>query len=503
MPLSVLLDFYTVEPSGLSVPPFFGPYVRQAWSALLKARPENELFYLTIDDVRWARNHRRPHVSPPQSDRLTYSLTKNADDALDLLQRADVVVIIAGDAVPSVHVHAVNGGLDDLDAVAKLITERADVVLLGPVLGYAEFAQRPFSKRVRATHLQTLSSRTMFSSTSVPALYDELRADRTGLDRLVSQFGWTPIAELELYRGCTRQIYCGFCNEPVKSPGVAHRPVPDVLDEAVDLYRAGVRHFRLGQQACFFSYQDRDVTAIERLLDGIRSACPELSVLHIDNVDALAAASPNGRRIAQLVSQYCTEGNCAPLGVESFDPKVVVANDLTCTEEIAVRAIANINDAGVTRGPLGFPSLLPGLNFIYGLRGESDATHARNLDGLERILEAGYLCHRTNIRAVLVVPKTPLSIATDLPALSSDIFQARKMEIERRYDVPMKRRVYPVGHVLKDLHSFFVTNDGTYFRRLGSYALQVLVKEQMHPLYQPADVRVTDHAGRYVFGECA
>jgi radical SAM superfamily enzyme with C-terminal helix-hairpin-helix motif len=73
--------------------------------------------------------------------------------------------------------------------------------------------------------------------------------------------------------------FCRFCNEPGKAPTVAHRTVEDVLAEATQLYDAGVRHFRLGQQTCFFSYQGRSEEAIRALLTGIPEECPELEML--------------------------------------------------------------------------------------------------------------------------------------------------------------------------------------------------------------------------------
>lgn len=80
---------------------------------------------------------------------------------------------------------------------------------------------------------------------------------------LISQLGWRPVAKVELYRGCTRRMFCSFCNEPVKSRLVAFRDPADVLDEIAALYAAEVRNMRLGQQTCFFSYLNRDVAAIE------------------------------------------------------------------------------------------------------------------------------------------------------------------------------------------------------------------------------------------------
>lgn len=113
------------------------------------------------------------------------------------------------------------------------------------------------------------------------APHARLRADRDSYAGLVAQLRWRPIAEIELYRGCTHRRFCSFCNEPVKAPSVDFRDVGDVLDEITRLSDAGVRNFRLRQQTCFFSYQRRDPEQIERPLAGVREVCPELAVLHI------------------------------------------------------------------------------------------------------------------------------------------------------------------------------------------------------------------------------
>jgi len=305
-----------------------------------------------------------------------------------------------------------------------------------------------------------------------------------------------------LYRGCTRRQFCSFCNEPVKAPLVDFRSVDDVLDEVARLSVAGVRNFRLGQQACFFSYQNRDVDAVERLLAGVRAHCPDLDVLHIDNADPLAVASPNGLRIARHVATYCTEGNCAPMGVETFDPVVVRRNLLTCTPEMLVRAVEHINEVGTDRGAGGQPTLLPGLNLIYGLPGETHATHLANLTWLQRIYDAGLLCHRTNVRQARVFPGTPLAEQrVTQPVPSVEHFPTWKADIDHIWDEPMKRKVYPLGLLLTGLHSFFVTELGTWYRRLGSYSIQVVEQGTTAPRYDTADVTVTGYAARFLYGE--
>jgi radical SAM superfamily enzyme with C-terminal helix-hairpin-helix motif len=273
-----------------------------------------------------------------------------------------------------------------------------------------------------------------------------------------------------------------------------------VLAEISLLYAAGVRNFRLGQQTCFFSYLNRDAEAIGRLLAGIREVCPDLEVLHIDNADPLAVASRSGAKIARLVARYCTEGNCAPMGIESFDPAVIEANSLTCTPEILLRAIANVNEAGAHPGPRGLPVLLPGLNLVYGMPGETHRSHYENLSWLVRILDAGYLCHRVNVRQAHAYQGTALFAAPATAPPSAEHFAAWKADVSYVFDQPMKQRVYPAGMIIPGMHSFFVTARGTWHRRLGSYSIQVVEPGTARPLSEDADLVITGHEPRYLYG---
>ncbi|MEU5417843.1 radical SAM protein [Streptomyces sp. NPDC020667] len=495
----VILDCYTVEPSGLGVPPYLSTYVRNAWSALTAARPDKDVRYLTIDDVRWCLAGGQPALPPPFSDRLTYSATVNRDRAIALLGEAEAVVVIAGDKVPSVHLHAVNGSEEDISRAMACVRGRR--YLLGPLATYAIETPAAYAGLFDALHTHTITSSNEAGGSRTAAPYPQLRADRNSFTGLVEQMPWTPIAEIELYRGCTRRHFCTFCNEPAKSPLVVHRDVDDVLEEVTQLYAAGVRNFRLGQQTCFFSYQGRDEKAIRTLLGSIRERCPELEVLHIDNADPLAVAAPVGKRIARTVAEFCTEGNCAPMGIESFDPVVIERNTLTCTPDVLMRAVENVNEAGAERGPGGLPKLLPGLNLIYGLPGETHATHMANLRGLGRIHDAGLLCHRTNVRRARAFPGTPLAAEAPATVPSAEHFDTWKADIDHGWDEPMKQRVYPTGLRLPGMHSYFVDERGTWFRRLGSYSIQVVEKDAAVPVATPADLVVTGHAPRMIYGQ--
>jgi radical SAM superfamily enzyme with C-terminal helix-hairpin-helix motif len=498
--VTAILDCYTVEPSGLGVPPYLSTYARAAYGALAKAFPEADVRYLTIDDVRWCLNGGRPCVELPLSDPLTYSATASREHALKILADAKMVVIIAGDAVPSVHLQAQNGSVKEI--ARALACTHGQRVLLGPLAAYVLNDPVSHAGLFDAVHTHTVTSADLGIGSRTAASYTKLAADRPSFDGLISQLGWRPVVEIELYRGCTRRKFCSFCNEPVKSKSIAFRDPDDVTDEIAALYTAGVRNVRLGQQTCFFSYLNRDAAAIERLLAGIRERCPGLEVLHIDNADPLAVASRTGAVIAQLVARYCSEGNCAPMGIESFDLAVIEANALTCTPEVLMRAVANVNEAGAKIGPRGLPLLLPGLNLIYGLPGETHRTHYENLAGLARILDEGYQCHRINVRQARTYIGTPLATMRQAQAPpSAEHFDSWKADVSYVFDRPMKQRVYPAGRIISDMHSFFVSTRGTWHRRLGSYSIQVVERGTSRPLFEDADMIVTDHEPRYLVGE--
>ncbi|MRG27797.1 radical SAM protein [Laceyella tengchongensis] len=498
---ALIFDCYTVEPAGLGVPPYLSSYVRYAFSALQASGQYEEIAYATIDDFRTAVGIKTEYaVMRGFSDPLTYSKTYNAPRILELLSEADTVVLIAGDAVPSVHLHAINGELSEI--VQAMNHVRGSRIVLGPASNYLRDSTHPENRQFQAFHAQNFSPENMLQGSTAPISYERLNSLIGTYEPLVAQIPWKVIAEIELYRGCTRSKYCAFCNEPVKNRIVDFRPPEDVIREIGLLYDAGVRNFRLGQQACFFSYYNRDVAKIEQLLSGIRERCPQLEVLHIDNVDPLAAASVQGKKIAKLVVEYCTEGNCAPMGIESFDQNVVKVNNLTCTPEVLIRAISNIQEFGAEVGPLGQGKLLPGLNLIYGLPGGSRYTHLENMKWLLKIMDEGYHCSRTNVRMVKVYQGTGLE-DKDLSGnktLEHD-FETWKRDISELYDRPMKERVFPTGTVHRNLHSFFVNEQGTWFRRLGSYPIMVIVPNTSFPLYEEHDLVVTEHGGRHIYGE--
>ncbi|MGH3375561.1 MAG: hypothetical protein ACRDP6_12540 [Actinoallomurus sp.] len=125
--------------------------------------------------------------------------------------------------------------------------------------------------------------------------------------------------------------------------------------------------------------------------------------------------------------------------------------------------------------------LLPGLNLIYGLPGETHRTHFENLAGLTQILDAGLLCHRINVRQARAYPGTALAAIRDRqPPPSAEHFASWNADVAHVFDAPMKERVYPAGRRITGTHAFFVNDLGTWHRRLGSYSIQIVEAGHQH-----------------------
>ncbi|MFF8975043.1 hypothetical protein [Streptomyces sp. NPDC014995] len=150
----------------------------------------------------------------------------NRDKAVELLRDAEAVVVVAGDKVPSVHLHAVNGSQDDI--ARAMACARGRRYLLGPMATWALSEPASWAGLFDAVHTHTVTSGGLALGSRTPAPYGQLGADRESFTGLIEQMPWSPVAERELYCGCTRKAFCRFCNEPGKAPAVAHRTVEDV-----------------------------------------------------------------------------------------------------------------------------------------------------------------------------------------------------------------------------------------------------------------------------------
>lgn len=329
--------------------------------------------YLTIDDLRYCSRGIIENLG--STDLTTLNRTKNCDNALSILHQAKVIYIIMGCFVDYSYFSAVPPKSDEVYTYLKDTTAKR---ILFYVLGTAD-GIAPDYKGSRLSYLidrvdygntyrfivESHSAHVKFGLANPN--YDLLDKISSFAPPIVSQLRYPIIAEIETGSGCNTAS-CTFCIECARRLKPTYRDPDSIVKQIKSLYDEGVRHFRLGRQPNFYNYHNQDVYQMEKLLSCIREACPLIETLHIDNANILGVITQEGIAITKLIVRYCSSGNVAPLGIESFDPKVRNAIRKPGTAKQALRAIEVINEYGQAKGGNGFPSFLPGVNLIYGLR---------------------------------------------------------------------------------------------------------------------------------------
>ena len=497
-----ILDGYVDEPSCLGVPPSLSPYPRYLAGAIEEAG--HQWVYLTADEARAAGLvHGTPTLPAPGA-------VQRANEKAVLFRQCGLLAITGGASVPGKYLRGMPLSVNEMAEVASAF--RGDVLAGGPLARFSAGNLERF--RSLFAHLARKDAEA--------SLFDFLEGrgwgdrDRTPEEEerwavrgaaLAAQHPDCPrplLAELSLYRGCVRHFSggCGFCTDILYGAPVFRSPA-GVASEVRALSRQGVVNFRLGGASCIFSYMAEgigksetprpDPGAVAALLDGIRGAAPSLEVLHTDNANpAVMAAHPReSRRVLELIAAHCTGGNVLSLGLESADPEVMRQNNLNATPEQALLAIRMINEAGRERSPTGLPVLLPGLNFVCGLTGETEATFDMDMAFLRSVMAEGLLLRRINIRQVL-----PLRHRYGQLRLRG-AFQKFKDAVRKEIDHPLLLRLLPPGTVLRDVYPEVALGKLTFGRQAGTYPLLVAVPG-LEPGGEPSDVAIIDHGDRSV-----
>jgi len=512
---ALIIDGYVDEPACLGVPPYLSPYPRYIAGALReRGFSEKDIHYLTIDALR-----------------------ENSPGAGELIGKADLLIVIAGMTVPGKYLRASPITPGEIEAIFRA----ADGVKVigGPIrLGFSNEGGRAAKGTDGGISLEGAVLARMDLEAFVYDLFEEgtggsgsspsgLRTpeaiehrfrttaeiERWGLKGafLIGQHPDYPycMCELETYRGCGRQIHCSFCTEPFYGAS-DYRPVEDVISEASALYSYGARYFRIGRQPDLFSYHGIDIggpvpkpnpEVIERLYRGIRNSAPDLSVLHMDNANPITLATypEESKQILKTIVKYHTAGDVTAFGMESADPKVIAANFLKASSEEVFEAIKLVNKFGAVRGANGLPEILPGINFVHGLMGESKKTFQLNYDFLKHVLDSGLLLRRINIRQVMAFPGTPMYGKDEAARKHKKLFLDYKEKVRKTIDLPMLKHVVPEGTVLRDVMCEVHEKGVTFGRQLGSYPLLVGIPALL-PLRKFTDVTVTGHGMRSITG---
>ena len=487
--VATILDAYTDEPSGLGVPPYLGTYPRYLAGALLE---KNErVFYLTIDDLRFLKY--KTVKKSNTANKAVYNLTRGSEEVNQILKKTDLLIVNAGVQTPGKYLTAVPGTLNEI--IRLLQDVKCKKILTGPAVYGTQLFGGKKAEKFNLDFFEEVN----FNFLGINE-YDKISKYAVAGAEIVAQMPYQIVAEIETGKGCSRKIGCSFCTEPIKNK-LEYRKREDIVAEIKALYDSGVRYFRLGKQTSFYDYQHGSVDEIELLFKEIRDYCHEIKVLHIDNADPVHVLRKGGEEITELIVKYCTSGNVAALGIESFDSNVFKENNLNCPPEIAFKAIELINKYGSFRGSNGMPQFLPGINFIYGLKGETENTHKENMKWLQKILDNNLMLRRINIRQVTIFPETKMAeVGNKVLKKNRKYYYKWRREIREKIDYEMLKHVVPAGTMLKDVRMEAHEGNVTYGRQFGAYPLIVGVKKRLE-LNRFYDVKIISHMLRSVVGE--
>ncbi|MCI0497593.1 MAG: radical SAM protein [Thermoplasmata archaeon] len=479
-----VLDGYTDEPSSLGVPPYIAPLPRYVLGAALEGGAEAH--YLTIDDMRAG------------TDRWNRALV------------ADILVVVAGAVVPGKYLATMPISPGELRAAAC----HGGTTVIGGACAAQGIMARGGGPSIDTREMRDLFDHVVHGDVDA-FVHDLLSGPTDPRPRTAEEWAiWSVkgaaavtyrddlpgiVAELDASRGCVHYASggCSFCMEPARGRPSFRAPA-DVHAEAAALFDLGVENFRLGGMPDVMSYMahgagevDRpepDPGAVGALLNAVASVGPR--VFHLDNADPGMIAEHPGpaRAVLAEVVRRCTSGNVLSLGLESADPAVARANNLNATAGEAMEAIRTINDVGRARGDSGLPALLPGLNFVMGLRGESKRTETDNRRFLEAVMAEGLLLRRINVRQVIWPGRGPGS---------SGIAHRFRAWVREEVDRPMMAQVAPAGTVLKRVRTEVAIGKVVYGRQAGSYPILVGFPYAI-PTGRVLDAAVVSHGPRSV-----
>ncbi|HJJ95201.1 MAG TPA: radical SAM protein [Methanocorpusculum sp.] len=468
---TVIIDGYVDEPACLGVPPYISPYIRTVAGVLKEQGYSPD--YLTIDQLR---------KDPLQMQRF---------------RDAKLVIMIAGVTVPGKYLAGTPATLLELQQLGTFFSRKTVSFFGGPIaFGYSPEG----GKKAKVQNVAGWTG--MLEGDPASALSSYLSGgEPRGLLNYADFNRWAALGsyivkqhpmyphvmlELETARGCSRCVTggCAFCTEPFYGMP-RQRDLGGIFAEVSALYAEGVRHFRLGRQPDLLSFgvsggefPKPDAEVLEKLFSGIRTSAPELKTLHIDNVNpgTIAHHEEAAAEALKAIVAGHTAGDIAAFGVESADPAVIKANNLKGSPDEIFRAVEIVNEVGAVRRN-GIPELLPGLNFIAGLAGETPETFDLNRAFLKRIADAGLLIRRVNIRQLMPFEGTR-AYENNTLGKHDKLFHAFKEDVRTSFDVPMVEKVFPVGTVFEDVF-IEVSGPVSFGRQMGTYPILIGIPENL------------------------
>jgi len=479
-----ILDCYVDEPACLGVPPFIAPYGRSIYGALIDSGVAQEnITFLTIDDLRLSE----------------YKLIDNYKMAF----------IFGGAVVPGRYLGARIGTAAEMEKIFISNTKQR-FAAGGPITTvlHQHDNVHATSQDIEYFAYNIAKGDTIEGRRSLEQLSKWNKAG----SEIVKHHPWYPniICEVETSRGCPREHHCSFCSEGLFG-AVEFRSNEDILNEIKSLIDAGVTRIRLGRQADILQHgsllnkysqgfpQPNESYAIE-LFDELKKIRQngDLEILNIDNANpgTITSYPEESKRIIRAIAQAVSPGDTMALGVESFDPTVVAANNLKVAPERVIDVIEIINEAGCERVN-GIPRLLPGINIIHGLRGENKKTFEMNYKALLEIVEKDLLIKRINIRQLTPYPGTAMENSERTEGPLRKKFEYYRNKIRDDIDIPLMEKIYPVGTIIEKSYILDHNNEYSYGKEISSYAITARFPEKI-PIKTFIDALVIGHRERSI-----
>ena len=250
----IIFDGYIDEPTCLGVPPFISPYPRYIAGSLLSYDKNLDIKYITIYQIRL-----KPKIKK-------------------YLFESDLIFIIAGITVPGKYLQTYPASPQEIIKIFEEIKKPVKI-LCGPAGKFGLIIKKKkisnylddkiFDLNINGDCEIIISDIFKYKNDLDKADINKKRKKAHDINKyaiyganIVKQhpnYNLNLITEIETYRGCSRSIVggCSFCCEPLKgSPDF--RPIIDIINEIKELYKIGIKHFRLGNQPCLFSYMAKD-----------------------------------------------------------------------------------------------------------------------------------------------------------------------------------------------------------------------------------------------------
>ena len=515
----LVIDGYEDEPAAFGVPNYVGFHIRYI-CAVLESR-NLEYTYTTIDE--WRIKRRKMKEAQPDS--------KSGDKAVE------GVVILAGAIVPGKYVRGTPISQRETNQIIREMPNDCPLLIGGwAVRSWRQAGWMPLKRNLFMAVQDTDATLDHFLRTgtwkhkrrtpdqwkkwALKGASSKAVSDHPDLFTDAGQPG--PLTyEVELYQGCVRyKRGCKFCIEPKKGVPV-WRDERDVIEEIRLAADSGVRNVRIGGATDVYTYKAEGVVELEYpvpnpqpiadVLHGIRED-ERIEILHVDNANPsiISENLEEASAITETMVETLSDGAVLSFGLESADSRVHEENWLNCDAKQLIQAVKHVNDAGRERGERGMPKLLPGLNFIAGLNGETKETYRLNMQLLNQIKNLGLMLRRINIRQVE---------GAGFQEVPREEFRRFKSEVRSEIDTPMLQKVLPTGTILKDVwwesfgdrirkpehvmnlkyrnESCHGSPGVTFGRQIGAYPILVGVQYQI-PLETKSNVMITGHGSRSV-----